>query len=473
MPQNFIDCDRDQTLLLPPNLKDWLPDDHLVWFVIESVKRMDLSEFYAAHRLDGWGRAAFDPQMMVTLLLYAYAVGVRSTRQIERRLVEDVAFRVISADRRVDHSTIARFSKRHEAALGDLFVDVVRLCVDAGIVSPTIVVVDGTKIAADASMARSVSDEQLKEFARRVFEEAAAIDAAEDEELGDQGYGLPPEFGDPEYRRQWIEQHLGRKKVNLTDPDSAVQRTPGGYVQGYNAQAVVTMEQIVVAADITANNNDVNEFVPMLEQTQDNLDAAGHEDDAHIALADSGYLSSANVASDIVDDKVIAPTKQRRLADALQDPDAMTPTTTPPRAQFVVDERRTDVIEAYAAHHITAQEAALSLNESVERIYWLAWAYRRWDRAGIPRTVVARPQPSQSPRLQMLKRLSEPGTLELYAKRAQTIEPVFGDTKQNRGFRRFMRRGLEACRSEWRMQMATHNLLKLWRVGGFALAPAA
>src|SRR5271163_3978726 len=131
MAYNFLACDREQAFLMPPDPRDWLPEDHVVWFVLESVERIDLSPFYAAYRLDGWGRAAFEPEMMVALLMYAYASGERSSRAIERKCVEDVAYRVIAAQQMPDHSTIARFRARHEEALGKLFSSVPSLCQEA------------------------------------------------------------------------------------------------------------------------------------------------------------------------------------------------------------------------------------------------------------------------------------------------------------------------------------------------------
>src|ERR687885_1480625 len=142
MPQNFLACDRDQELLLPPSLRDWLRDDHLAWFVVEIVDGLDLSAFYGAYRQDGHGRAAHDPAMMVALLVYAYAIGVRSSRAIERHCREDVAFRVITANHAPDHATIARFRVRHEHALSELFAQVLGLCADAGVVRVGIVAVD-------------------------------------------------------------------------------------------------------------------------------------------------------------------------------------------------------------------------------------------------------------------------------------------------------------------------------------------
>src|SRR5918998_2499082 len=146
MAQNFVACDRDQELLLPPGLREWLPEGHLAWFVIDAVAAFDLSGFYADYRADGHGRAAHDPAMMVALLLYGYAVGVRMSRGIERHCREDVAFRVITANQAPDHATIARFRARHELAIGELFGQVLALCARAGLVQLGVVAVDGTKM---------------------------------------------------------------------------------------------------------------------------------------------------------------------------------------------------------------------------------------------------------------------------------------------------------------------------------------
>src|SRR3954467_3748882 len=192
MPQNFLACDRDQALLLPASLRDWLPEDHLAWLVLEAVEELDLSVFYGAYREDGHGRAAFEPAMMVALLVYAYAVGVRSSRAIERHCWEDVAFRVIAANLVPDHATIARFRARHELAIGELFGQVLALCARAGLVRVGVVAVDGTKIAANATHHATRSYEQI---AREILEEAAEIDAAEDERYGDaRGDELPVEL---------------------------------------------------------------------------------------------------------------------------------------------------------------------------------------------------------------------------------------------------------------------------------------
>src|SRR5215208_5242399 len=151
MAQNFLTSDRDQPMLLPPDLHDWLDDDHLAWFVIDAVDELDLKPFYASYRADGHGRAAHNPKMMVTLFAYAYCVGERSSRGIERRCREDVAFRVICANQVPDHATIARFRVRHQGALVELFGQVLGLCAKAGLVEVGVIAVDGIKLAAAAS----------------------------------------------------------------------------------------------------------------------------------------------------------------------------------------------------------------------------------------------------------------------------------------------------------------------------------
>src|ERR671914_2751581 len=182
MAQNFLPCDRGQELLLPPSLREWLPEGHLAWFVLDSVAELDLEAVYSAYRSDGWGAAAHDPQMMVALLLYAYSIGVRSARGIERRCSDDVAFRVITANQVPDHATIARFRARHERAIAELFGGVLELCAKAGLVKVGIVAVDGTKIAAAATHHATRDYEQIAE---EIVDEAARIDAAEDELYGE------------------------------------------------------------------------------------------------------------------------------------------------------------------------------------------------------------------------------------------------------------------------------------------------
>jgi transposase len=459
MAQNFIACDREQELLLPPSLRDWLPADHLAWFILDAVAEMGLAGFYASYRADGHGRAAHDPAMMLALLLYAYAIGERSSRRIERRCHEDVAFRVITANQAPDHATIARFRVRHERALSELFSEVLALCAKGGLVSVGVIAVDGTKVHANASNHANRDFEQL---AREILDEADAVDRSEDEQFGDRrGDELPPELSSAQGRRGWLREakrrldaeraaeakpvprsrverlaecrrrlqedlevearanaayetyrargvmkdgrRFGRPpnpytppdvppgKINTTDPDSRNVKTPRGYMQGYNAQAVTTERQIVLAAELNADSPDFGHLEPMIEAAERELQGAGVDEAPGVVVADSGYWHQDQM------ERIVA-----RGIPVLIPPDAGKRTGTRPG----------------------------------------------WD-GGI---------------YAFMRRVldAEPGGA-IYAQRKAMIEPVFADTKFNRRIDRFQRRGRAACRSEWRLITATHNLLKLWR----------
>src|SRR3954452_21099925 len=206
MAQSFLSCDRDQDFLLAPSVRDWLPEGHLAWFVVEVVERLDLREIYGHYRADGSGRAAHEPRMMVTLLVYAYCVGERSSRQIERRCREDVAFRVLTANRAPDHTTISRFRARFAEPLAELFVQVLALCQKAGMVRVGTVAVDGTKMAANAGLGANRSYAKIRAEVERMLAEADELDAAEDAQLGEaRGDELPEPLLDPRSRRARLE----------------------------------------------------------------------------------------------------------------------------------------------------------------------------------------------------------------------------------------------------------------------------
>jgi transposase len=206
-------------MLLPPDLREWLDEDHLAWFVIEAIEELDLEPFYASYRADGHGRAAHDPKMMVTLLTYAYAVGERSSRGIERRCREDIAFRVICANQVPDHATIARFRVRHQEALGDLFGQVLTLCAEAGLVEVGVIAVDGSKFAAAASDSAIRTYEQI---AAEILEEAGHIDAAEGEIHGEaRGDELHEHLARREGRRAWL-----REAKKCLDAERAEREEP-------------------------------------------------------------------------------------------------------------------------------------------------------------------------------------------------------------------------------------------------------
>jgi len=222
MGQRFVACDREQSFLMPPDVREWLPERHLAWFVIDAVAEMNLEPFYAAHRVDGRCRPPYDPAMMVAVLLYAYARGVRSSRVIERACEEDVAFRVLAAQQRPDHATIARFLERHEDAIAGLFGEVLTLCARSGLAKVGVIAVDGTKLQANASRNENLDYEQL---AREIVEEAIATDQAEDELYGDRrGDELPPEFSTSAGRRGWLREAKKRLEAERSANPQPVPR---------------------------------------------------------------------------------------------------------------------------------------------------------------------------------------------------------------------------------------------------------
>ena len=471
MAYNFVVGDRDQLLLMPPSLAEWLPADHLAWFVLDVVGELDVSAFVAAYRSDGRGGAAYEPSMMVALLVYAYCVGERSSRVIERRCREDVAFRVIAANQLPDHATIARFRATHEDALGDLFGQVLRLCARAGLVKAGLVAVDGTRIEANASRAANRSAEQL---AKEILDDAATVDADEDARLGTaRGDELPTEltgsgrrariralldeleadaakrsFETRLARRAEIEAATGRRLpgrkprpdaqhrrsrqfANVTDPDSRLMRVQGGFVQGYNAQAVATVDQVIVAAEVTNDGSDDAQFVPMVAATKQNLRAARARTRVRTVLADAGYWTKDNAAMSGVE-ALIAP---GRTPDIKRD--------------VRIEAKRAEVLARVERGEISIVDAVTELGVGRSRIEQLLLARRR----SLPPT----------PAVAMAAKLATPRGRRLYKKRSATIEPVFGQTKHNRGIRRFSRRGMTAVNSEWKLIAATHNILKLWR----------
>ncbi len=333
MAVNVREVERDQLFLMPPSVRDWLPEDHLAWFVLDVVAELELAEFYAAHRGDGRGGAVYDPALMLAVLIYAYCVGERSSRRIERRLVEDVAFRVVAANQCPDHATLARFRARHQEAIAALFAQVLGLCVAEGLVAAGVVAIDSTKVEANAS---AWSNRTRRQIAEEILAEAAGTDAAEDAELGKRrGDELPEQWADTRDRRARLREALrhlddqgasdwesyqaeraakeaaagrrlsGRKprpgskkgkqrQANVTDPDSRMLRARNRFVQGYNAQAAVSEDQVIVAAELTNAANDSTMFAPLVAATEANLAEAGRPQAVGAYAADAGYWSVPN-----------------------------------------------------------------------------------------------------------------------------------------------------------------------------------
>jgi len=507
---------------MPPSVTDWLPEGHLAWFVLDVVKELDLSEFYSAFRIDGRGGAIYDPQMMLAVLLYGYCTGERSSRRIERRLVEDVAYRVVAANQSPDHATLARFRHRHEQAIAQLFTQVLHLCVEAGVLDTALIAIDGTKMEADASYLANRTEKQLAE---EILKEAEEMDRAEDERFGDRrGDELEGGWSNPSGRRERIrealrqleaqgprdyeskmadrarkEAELGHKVpgkaprptskrsktpavANTTDPDSRVMKSKGhGLVQGYNVQAAATAEQIVVAAEVTNRPADAENFVPMVGAVEETLRQAGHNELLGAIVADAGYWSNENANVTTNAEVLIAvrgdspgghrhSEKRQQVLEKVrkgeltrQEAATALDVSYPWLAQLLTDyvedatsvvtdpKQRREILERLDRGQLTGRAAARELGVSQQHVRHLLHGFRN----GIPDPELTRQQ--------MQEKLGDPPKQALFRKRKTSIEPVFGNLKGNRGYRRFVRRGLPAVNSEWRLICATHNLLKLWR----------
>jgi len=459
MSKQFRNCDLNQAYLLPPSLQDWLPEGHLARFVADLVDTLDLSAIYAQYEEgDGRGLAAYDPRMMVRLLIYAYCRGVPGSRRIERATYEDVAFRYLAADQHPDHSTIADFRQEHLANLAQLFVQVLKLCQQAGLVKLGHVALDGTKVKANASKHKAMSYERMGETEKKLeaevqalLAEAARIDAEEDGKYGKgkRGDELPKEWARRESRlakireakaalegeareaakqkqaevearlreRERQEEERGRKlggrppqapdpeqakpeskaQRNFTDPDSRIMKDGATkeFVQGYNAQAAVDSQaQVIVAASVTQETNDKRQLVPMLEEVEV---MTGRKPEQ--TTADAGYFSEQSVTNPKLEgiDLLVAPDRQKHAEEV--------PAATGP------------------------------------------------------------PPPETGAAERMREKLRSAEGRAVYKMRKAVVEPVFGQIKEARGFRRFLLRGLEKVRAEWKLICATHNLLKLFRSG--------
>jgi transposase len=441
----FRSYDPDELWLLPPSPRDWLPEDHLAYFLADLVDELNLTPILVTYGGVTRGTAPYHPQLLVKVLLYAYAVGIPASRQIARKLEEDVAFRVLAANQRPDFRTLSDFRKQHLPALAELFVQVLHLCQRAGLVKLGHIALDGTKLKANASKhkamsyGRMVTDEaRLTAEVARLLAQADAADARDDAAYGPDRRGdeLPAELARREHRLQTIraakavlEQEAqaeatlkqvareGREtdgprrgrppqpprsgphpkaQRNFTDPESRIMPASdakGSVVQGYNCQAAVDARaQIIVAADVTDEANDKQQAQPMLTQV-----LAHTAQVPRTVTMDAGYFSEANVT-------------------------ALTALGCTP---FVPPDRQL---------HRQARPAA-------------------------PR---GRPPVGLSVADRMRRTLRTTRGRRLYAWRKAIVEPVFGQIKQGRGYRQFLLRGMRQVRGEWALICTTHNVLKLW-----------
>jgi len=452
MAYNFRDYNPHQLLLLPPNLDDWLPQQHLARFLSDVVENLDLKPFLRRYKDNGQGGAAFSPVMMLKVLLYAYCVGLPSSRKIAQALIDDVAFRWLAAGNRPDFRTIATFRRQHLGDLKPVFLQVLLLCKQAGLVKVGIVALDGTKVAASAALDRNRTWEKLTEQEKTLLvaiesllKRAESTDRDEDDRFGDDsGDGLPKIDTAKErlalIRRAKAEleaqakeraneqeavmkdrereealsgkKKRGRKpkpvtekvddeaKANLTDPESRIMKTRKGYIQGYNAQAMVSEDQIIVACGVVQDRNDFGQLKPMVELAEANLYEIGEE--MTKVLGDAGYCSEDNL--------------EHMTAPGAPDPYI---------AVKKDHKQRTELESA--------------------------------PRGRMPKGLTQRQR--------MERKLKTKAGKAIYKLRGQIVEAVFGQIKDCRKLVRFLLRGLDKVKGEFELWSLTHNLLKLYRCG--------
>ena len=428
MAKTYRDYMPEQDLLLPPSLGDWLPEDHLAYFVSDVVDQLDLRAIESVYEGEDRGQPPYHPRMMTKILIYGYCVGVFSSRRLQKGLVEDVGFGVLAAGNEPDFRTISDFRKQHLKALQGLFDQVLQIALQAGTMKLGRVVLDGSKVKANASKHKAMSygrmqeeERRLKEEVKRLLEQAEKADAEEDARYGRDGRGdeLPSELARRETRLERIREAKraleerarepakskgkpaekakpeAKMQYNFSDPESRIMKGADGFVQAYNAQIAVEPDfQLIVGQHVTQAVNDKQQLQPTVEDIRQQAGQKPQE-----VLTDSGYCSDANL-------KYLEKKK----------------------------------IEGFIA---TDRES-----------------YRNRDQPG-PRG----PLPLGATRVDRMRRkLQTKAGAAIYATRKTVVEPVFGQIKQARGFRQFLLRGVDKVQGEWAMICLTHNILKLYRL---------
>jgi len=458
--KRFRVCDLDQPYLLPPSLQDWLPDNHLARFIADVCNELDLTAIYAEYeRKDGRGLAAYHPLLMTRLLLYGYAKGVTSSRCLERATQEDVAFRYLAANQHPDHDTIANFRRRHLEALKGLFVQALRLCQKAGLVKLGNVAIDGTKIMANASRDRSVPYEKLtereqywKETVARLLAEAQQTDQREDELFGEgkKAEDLPGELADAKRRLERIrkakeeleneaQQMLEQAQQNFTPRKAGRPSKEEAAKQDQDRQQHQKNRARLQRARRNAKS-------PTREYNFVDSDSRLMMDTGRDAFAQA---YNAQVAVDGHAQVIVA-------AEITQ--------CTNDRAQLVPMVQATCAVTGALPHTITADVGywdSLSLRDAC--LSAINVLVSPDSKPQLPDAVLPPQVPHTEEAKRMRERLANEPDKQLYAQRKVIVEPVFGQIKEIRGFRRFRFRGLQRVAAEWKLICATHNLLKLFR----------
>jgi len=465
MGKRFRSDDLNQALLLPPSLHDWLPEKHLARFLVDVVETLDLGAIYASYDAkDGRGQAAYAPEMMLRLLLYGYCMGVYSSRKIEARTHEDVAFRFLSADQHPDHDTIADFRKRHLEALAGLFTQALLLCEKAGLVKLGHVAIDGTKIKANASKHKAQSyarmgetEQRLKQDIEALLKQAEQIDAAEDAQYGEgkRGDELPEELARRESRLKKIQQ----AKAELEQ--EARERA-----ERERAEAEAKLAARCDEQEQTGKKKRGREpRVPGPEQAQPDATAQRNFTDPESRIMPDGankgsfvQAYNAQIAVDSASQVIVAAEITQATNDKMQ--------LIPMIAQIVTNlEQKPEKVSADTGYFSEANVT----DESVAGID-LHIATGRLKHGEVIETVTG-PPPENAPAKQaMAHKLRTEAGRATYKMRKAIVEPVFAQIKERRGFRRFSLRGMTNVRAEWKLVCATANLLKLFRYGGIPAA---
>ena len=443
---------------MAPDVRDWLSESHLAWFVIDAVAEMNLDGFYAAYRQDGRARPAYDPAMMVAVLLYAYARGIRSSRLIERACEEDVAFRVLAAQQRPDHATIARFVERHQEAVAELFGEVLVLCARSGLVTVAVIAVDGTKLHANACRDENLDYEQI---AREILEEARAVDAAEDELYGEaRGDELPEQLRTGEGRRAWLREakrqlEAQRQKQARPVPRSrpkrlkeAKRRLEEELFTEVRANAAYERYRSGRMRDGRRFSRPPDPYTPPAAP-EGRINVS--DPDSRVVKGLRGFIQGYNAQ---------AVTNEHQLVVAAE---VMTAAPDFGHLEPMLDaaQRELEIAGVSERPQVLLADAGYWHQQQMER------ATAQGMQVLIPPDTGKRktPRPGWTGGYYAFMRRVLATELGggLYRRRQPMIEPVFGHTKHNRGMGRFHRRGRGAVRAEWRLITATHNLLKLHR----------
>src|ERR1700692_3531787 len=466
MGKSFRSDDLNQALLLPPSLHDWLPEKHLARFLVDVVETLDLGAIYASYDAkDGRGQAAYAPEMMVRLLLYGYCVGVFSSRKIETKTYEEVAFRYLSADEHPDHDTIAEFRKRHLEALAGLFTQALLLCEKAGLVKLGHVAIDGTKLKANASKHKAQSyarmgetEQRLKQEIEALLKQAEQTDAAEDAQYGKgkRGDELPEELARRESRLKKIQQ----AKAELEQ--EARERAEQKRAEAEAKLAAGRDEQ----QRTSKKKRGRQPRGPDPEQAQPKAAAQRNFTDPETRSMPGGANKgsfvqgyNAQIAVDSVSQVIVAAEVTQETNDKMQ--------LIPMIAQIVTNlEQKPQKVSADTGYFSKANVT----DESVKDVdLYVATGRDKHD--GAVETIGDPSPPDASPKEAMRHKLRTAAGRAVYKMRKAIVEPVFGQIKEQRGFRRFRLRGKQNVRREWRLVCAVSNLLKLFR-SGWALETA-